>query len=401
MLLRPSAARPAPSPPASPPFRRPLAWSRRLWCAWWGGSCSRARWPPLRRRSGRLGRWPRSPVRPRDGLARGLCALPARPRLASGRLLGRWPQRLPWRGAELGCSFRGGLPPFPRRARLRALPPSPRRVRLTAHTRAEIIAGDGGRALVPRACGAVGCARGARPCIPAVSAVCLPASGRARSACRAVCAVRALRRASPPSSGGQVRALKGFTILQREHRGDGHAPPALRSPPDGGDLAVAMQKSPRSDQKRGFIRRASGRRGMGHSIQRWRRSAYSAANSRRIRLQARPRTPCGTCRICHPADTGRPRSLSQSGKSSESGARRLPFCASPLSAISSLLVAIPSRARPLPCCPHRPTPVYTGRGWGSKHFLSFFALKNRWLQSSARRRSSARQRALFPALGAP
>lgn len=36
LLLRPSAARPAPSPPASPPFRRPLAWSRRLWCAWWG-----------------------------------------------------------------------------------------------------------------------------------------------------------------------------------------------------------------------------------------------------------------------------------------------------------------------------------------------------------------------------
>ena len=33
---RPSAARPAPSPPASPPFCRPLAWSRRLWCAWWG-----------------------------------------------------------------------------------------------------------------------------------------------------------------------------------------------------------------------------------------------------------------------------------------------------------------------------------------------------------------------------
>ena len=77
---------------------------------------------------------------------------------------------------------------------------------------------------MPRACGAVGCARGARPCIPAVSAVCLPASGRARSACRAVCAVRALRRASPPSSGGQVRALKGFPILQREHRGTGTRP---------------------------------------------------------------------------------------------------------------------------------------------------------------------------------
>ena len=104
---------------------------------------------------------------------------------------------------------------------------------------------------MPRACGAVGCARGARPCLPAVSAVCLPASGRARSACRAVCAVRALRRASPPSSGGQVRALKGFSILQREHRGTGTRLPALRSPLDGGDLAETTQKSPRFDQKRG------------------------------------------------------------------------------------------------------------------------------------------------------
>ena len=52
-------------------------------------------------------------------------------------------------------------------------------------------------------------------------AVCLPASGRARSACRAVCAVRALRRASPPSSGGQARVVKGFSILQREHKGTG------------------------------------------------------------------------------------------------------------------------------------------------------------------------------------
>ena len=55
-----------------------------------GGGCSRARWPPLRRRSGRLGRWPRSLMRPRDGLARGLCALPARPRRASGRLRQRF-----------------------------------------------------------------------------------------------------------------------------------------------------------------------------------------------------------------------------------------------------------------------------------------------------------------------
>ena len=191
-------------------------------------------------------------MRPRDGLARGLCALPARPRLASGRLPGCWPQRLAWRGAELAVLFRGGLPPFPRRARLRARPPSPRRSHpCGVRPRAEIIAGDGGRALVPRACGAVGCARGARPCIPAVSAVCLPASGRARSACRAVCAVRALRRASPPSSGGQVRALKGFPILQREHRGTGTRLPALRSPPWAAIKPETMQKSPRSDQKRG------------------------------------------------------------------------------------------------------------------------------------------------------
>ena len=184
-------------------------------------------------------------MRPRDGLARGLCALPARPRLASGRLLGRWPQRLPWRGAELGVLFRGGLPPFPRRARLRALPPSPRRAYpCGVRPRAEIIAGDGGRALVPRACGAVGCARGARPCIPAVSAVCLPAFGRARSACRAVCAVRALRRASPPSSGGQATAVKGVASLQREHRGTGTRLPALRSPPWAAIKPESTKKAP-------------------------------------------------------------------------------------------------------------------------------------------------------------
>ena len=221
MLPRPSAARPAPSPPASPPFRRPLAWSRRLWCAWWGAVAPAP--------AGRL-----SVV--------GLVGLAAGRALSCVRVTGWRVAFAPWRrgrgappaacvggfeafgrrGAELAVLFRGGLPPFPRRARLRALPPSPRRSHpCGVRPRAEIIAGDGGRALVPRACGAVGCARGARPCIPAVSAVCLPASGRARSACRAVCAVRALRRASPPSSGGQVRALKGFPILQREHRETG------------------------------------------------------------------------------------------------------------------------------------------------------------------------------------
>lgn len=122
---------------------------------------------------------------------------------------------------KAGLFISRGLAPLPPPRPSKGAPPFPPSCSPAARTRAEIIAGDGGRALVPRACGAVGCARGARPCIPAVFSVCLPASGRARSACRAVCAVRALRRASPPSSGGQVRALKGFPILQREHRGTG------------------------------------------------------------------------------------------------------------------------------------------------------------------------------------
>lgn len=104
---------------------------------------------------------------------------------------------------------------------------------------------------MPRACGAVGCARGARPCIPAVFSVCLPASGRARSACRAVCAVRALRRASPPSSGGQATAVKGVASLQREHKGTGTRPLGAQIAAVGGDLAETTQKSPRFDQKRG------------------------------------------------------------------------------------------------------------------------------------------------------
>ena len=35
---------------------------------------------------------------------------------------------------------------------------------------------------------------------------------------------RAYARRVPPSSGGQITAVKGFTILQRERMGDGHAP---------------------------------------------------------------------------------------------------------------------------------------------------------------------------------
>lgn len=104
---------------------------------------------------------------------------------------------------------------------------------------------------MPRACGAVGCARGARPCIPAVSAVCLPASGRARSACRAVCVLPRLRAAVAPVVWWSGASGEGGAILQREHRGTGTRLPALRSPPWAAIKPETMQKSPRSDPKRG------------------------------------------------------------------------------------------------------------------------------------------------------
>ena len=89
-----------------------------------GGSCSRARWPPLRRRSGRLGRWPRSPMRPRDGLARDLCALAARPRRASGRLRRRF--RGVWSAwGRAGRSVSRGLAPLPPPRPSKGAPPFP------------------------------------------------------------------------------------------------------------------------------------------------------------------------------------------------------------------------------------------------------------------------------------
>lgn len=246
---RPSAARPAPSPPASPPFRRPLAWSRRLWCAWWGAVAPAP--------AGRL-----SVV--------GLVGLAAGRALSCVRVTG-------WRVAFAPFRRARGLPPgacvggfeafgFASAALARScgrargvfFPPNnpPFFPVALARRDAENFSYGGKKQLCPRppkdgrlSCGRgprLGCVRGHRE-----KAVCLPASGRARSACRAVCAVRALRRASPPSSGGQARVVKGFSILQREHRGTGTRLPALRSPPDGGDLAETTQKSPRSDQKRG------------------------------------------------------------------------------------------------------------------------------------------------------
>lgn len=78
-LSRPVSARPAPSPSVSPPFRRPLAWSRSVWGV---GRCWAAPAPAgrlSRRRPGRLGRWPRSVLRPLGGLSSGFpsCFAPA------------------------------------------------------------------------------------------------------------------------------------------------------------------------------------------------------------------------------------------------------------------------------------------------------------------------------------
>lgn len=219
-LSRPSAARPAPSPPASPPFRRPLAWSRRLWCAWWGAVAP----APAGRLSvvGLVGlaagralscvrvtgwRVAFAPFRRARGLPPGAC-------LADGRSACRGV------GQSWAFCFASGRSPSPAAPTGRS--PLPLVVLACgSHPSGNFSGGRGTTSRVLWPLAKVGCARGARPAVAAVSAVCLPASGRARSACRAVCAVRALRRASPPSSGGQVRALKGFSILQREHRGTG------------------------------------------------------------------------------------------------------------------------------------------------------------------------------------
>ena len=92
----------------------------------------------------------------------------------------------------------------------------------------------------------VGCARGARPAVAAVSAVCLPASGRARSACRAVCSFRALRRASPPSSGWPGAVVRDVSSSSVRAWGTGTRLPALRSPP-----LAAIQPKPRGKAKGG------------------------------------------------------------------------------------------------------------------------------------------------------
>lgn len=63
---------------------------------------------------------------------------------------------------------------------------------------------------------------------------------RARSACRAVCALPRLRAAVAPVVWLAGFGDEGCFVLQHPRMGDGHAPKALRSPPDGGDSAHAL-----------------------------------------------------------------------------------------------------------------------------------------------------------------
>lgn len=64
---------------------------------------------------------------------------------------------------------------------------------------------------------------------------------RARSACRAVCALPRLRAAVAPVVWLAGRGGEGCFILQRPRMGNGHAPLALRSPP-----LAAIQPKPRA-----------------------------------------------------------------------------------------------------------------------------------------------------------
>ena len=196
---RPSAARPAPSPPASPPRRRPRAWSCRCW-AWGGGGATPA--PAGRLCAVRLvglaaGR-ALSCVRATGwrvacaSFRRGRGAPPAAC-LADGRSACRGV------GQSWAVHFASGRSPSPAAPTGRSPLPLVGLTPFVGSPPSGNFSGGRGttsRVLWPLA--KVGCARGARPAVAAVSAVCLPAFGRARSACRAVCALPRLRAAVAP-----------------------------------------------------------------------------------------------------------------------------------------------------------------------------------------------------------
>ena len=203
----------------------------------------RARWPSLRRRPGRLGRWPRSVLRPLGGLSSGFppCFAPAaRLRALSLAAVPAFGWR--WGGALRSVSRRVvPLPP----PRPRGAPPFPSSCfpLRGAHPAGNFSGGRGTTSRVLWPLAKVGCARGARPAVAAVSAVCLPASGRARSACRAVCALPRLRAAVAPVVWLAGFGDEGCFVLQRPRVGDGHAPSGAQIAAVGGDSAQTARKS--------------------------------------------------------------------------------------------------------------------------------------------------------------
>ena len=214
------------------------------------------------------------------------------------------------------------------------------------------------------------------------------------------CALRLPRRVRRPRPAARVAPVvwwsgasgEGGAILQRERMGDGHAPPALRSPPWAAIWPWPCKKSPALTKSGGLF--------VAHPVGAVWVTQSGAGDVVHIVPPAIRANVVDLARAPHPAHVefairwalvgqDHQAELIKARKAGRDGCpfvrRPLRFCHAPA----------PFRAVLID-----PPPVYTGRGWGSKHFLSFFALKNRWPQSSARRRSSAQQRALSPALGA-
>ena len=356
-------------------------------------------------------------MRPRDGLARGLCALPARPRLASGRLPGCWPQRLAWRGAELGCSFRGGLPPFPRRARLRALPPSPRRAPPSgSHPSGNFSGGRGARSRAPRL--RRGRLRAGRAPLHPRCLCGLPPG-------LWPCALRLPRRVRRPRPAARVAPVVWWSGASGEGGsqsssvsmgGRARARWALRSPPWAAIKPETMQKSPRSDQKRGDreipnsqTASRTAENGLSKVIAPPVGAVWVALAARSDVVHVVPpairANVVDLARAPHPAHVEFAIRWALVGqdhqadfvKARKAGRDGCPFVRRPC--LRFRRCSLRFRHAPTPSVlNHRPHPVYTGRGWGSKHFLSFFVLKNRSPRSSTRRLSRKRSAPRPPGL---
>ena len=214
-------------------------------------SDSRARWPPARRRSGRLAAG-RALVCVRvAGFPPPFCAPSARPRPAYGRLRWRFSPRLAGDGVGRCRSVSRRVVPLPP-PRPRGAPPFPSSgLPLRGSPPSGNLSGGRGttsRVLWPLA--KVGCARGARPAVAAVSAVSLPPLACALSLA-APCAPSAPFGARRPRRLAVRFGGEGVSVLQRAaHGGRARAFQALRSPPMGGDEARSRAKKPLHGQNR-------------------------------------------------------------------------------------------------------------------------------------------------------